>query len=168
MTPSPACSDDGQVDAAPTTTDTPSPEHRPRVHAGPDQTLTTPAPRPLLRPLPGTISRIRTVVEAQQSSKRGRPGAQARPARLRFACCRQRRGRPGHTQPWMSPHRPTFDQPSRHSGKAGKGPLDYHLGDLPACRSDWQPQAHVWHQCRSIANTQPSHTTVRLRRQPAM
>ena len=29
----------------------------------------------------------------------------------------------GHTQPRMSPYRPTFDQPSRHPGKAGKGPL---------------------------------------------
>ena len=47
-------------------------------------------------------------------------------------------------------------------------PLDYHTGDLPACRLDWQPQAHVSHQDRSIASTQASHTIARLRRQPAM
>ena len=47
-------------------------------------------------------------------------------------------------------------------------PLDYHTGDLPACRSDWQLQPHASHQDRSIANTQASHTIVRLRRQPAV
>ena len=74
----------------------PIPLHRVHTQPRPAQ------PGPPTRTRPGTHTAPR------------RPRVQ--PARLRFACCRQRRGRWGI-------HNPGCRRTGRHPGKAGKGPL---------------------------------------------
>ena len=73
----------------------------------------------------------------------------------------------GHTQPRMSPHRPTLDQPVPHPGKAGKGPLPKLPGRvLSRAAADRRnpPRSTMRESSRHSHRARMNSTTAQLRR----